>query len=82
MVFDLLIGHQCVFVLFRGELITLGELKRKLYASLADESAVKLNIHVTEALDLQDTRAAFAKLYVVLAFGLLAKDWNIEIIHW
>ena len=58
MVFDLLIGHRHVFVLFRGELITLGELK------------------------ICDTRAAFAKLYVVVLHCLLTLDWKLEIDRW
>ena len=84
MVFNLLVGHRRVFVLRRnGEaLITLDELKRELYACLADRAAVTLHVHVTEPIDLLDVRAVFSKLYVVLAFGLLRKDWCIKVESW
>lgn len=82
--FDLMVGHRRVFALRRdtGELITLNELKQLLYACLADDAAVTLRIHVTEAIDLMDVRAVFAKLYIILMFGFCMKAWNIEIDHW
>ena len=79
-----MVGHRRMFVLRRdtGELITLNELKQMLYACLADDVVVTLRIHVVEAVDLMDARAAFAKLYVVLTFGLCTKGWNVEVDRW
>ncbi len=84
MKFDLMVGHRQVFALHRnaGELISLDELKRQLYACLADDVAVTLCIHITDTIDLADMRAALSKLYVVLAFGLCTKAWRVEVNHW
>lgn len=84
MKFDLMVKHRRVFALRRdtGELITLNELKQMLYACLADDVVVTLRIHVVEAIDLMDMRAAFAKLHVVLTFGLCTKGWNVEVDRW
>ncbi len=84
MVFNLLVGHRCVFALHcnASELITLDELKRELYSRLADGTAVTLCIHFTDAVDLVDIRAAFSKLYVVLAYGLYVRRLSIKVDLW
>lgn len=84
MKFDLMVGLWRMFVLRRdtGELITLNKLKQMLYTCLADDVVVTLRIHIAEAIDLMDMRAAFAKLYVVLTFDLCTKGWNVEVDRW
>ena len=84
MVFDMILSSHGVVVLgfAAQELISIGELKRALYACLKSRSSVTLRIHTVDPIEICDTRAAFAKLYVVVLHGLLTLDWKLEIHHW
>ena len=84
MVFDMILSSRDVIVLgfAAQELISVGELKRLLYACLRSHSSVTLRIHILGSVEICDTRAAFAKLYVVLLHGLLTLGWKLEIDHW
>jgi hypothetical protein len=84
MVFDMILSSHGVVVLGFGaqELISTSELKRALYACLKSRSSVTLRIHVVGELKVCDTRAAFAKLYVVVLHGLLTLGWKLELHHW
>lgn len=65
MVFDMILSSRGVVVLgfAAQELISIGELKRALYACLKIRSSVTLRIHTVDPIEICDTRTAWQKLY-------------------
>ena len=65
MVFDIILSSCGVVVLgfAAQELISIGELKRALYACLKSCSSVTLRVHTVDPIETCDTRTAWQKLH-------------------